>query len=83
MENSLLMLLPRFLEDVCTRYCDKLCKISSHATFNAETNDCFVLHAPYNKPVQKSCGRLFFELIEVFDRKDGKRLEIDGSPAEP
>lgn len=48
------------LEDVYARFCDKLSKNHSDQRFHAESHDYFVFHAPYNKLVQKSFGRLFF-----------------------
>jgi hydroxymethylglutaryl-CoA synthase len=49
------------LEDVYTRFCDRLGKNNANATtFDAESHDYFVFHAPYNKLVQKSFGRLLF-----------------------
>jgi hydroxymethylglutaryl-CoA synthase len=48
------------LEDVYNRFCDKMEKLSgSGETYDAESADYFVFHAPYNKLVQKSYGRLF------------------------
>jgi len=71
------------LEDVYTRFCDRLNEdteattnsitsnggkeeksdhIDHHKTkmYNTTSHDYFVFHAPYNKLVQKSYGRLFF-----------------------
>jgi hydroxymethylglutaryl-CoA synthase len=49
------------LEDVYSRFCDKMDRSSTgSATFDAETPDYFVFHAPYNKLVQKSFARLCF-----------------------
>ena len=65
------------LEDVYTRFCDKLSQSTTPAMngevgtgdnnngnknriFNATSHDYFVFHAPYNKLVQKSYGRLFY-----------------------
>jgi hydroxymethylglutaryl-CoA synthase len=81
------------LEDVYTRFCDKLSSTSStistkngieekktssngadvpdHEIFDAKSHDYFVFHAPYNKLVQKSFGRLFF-----LDAR--KRFELTG-----
>ena len=69
----------RALEDVYTRFCDKLGTNSSSSSngraeekktgtddgsdcdiFDATSHDYFVFHAPYNKLVQKSFGRLMF-----------------------
>lgn len=76
------------LEDVYTRFCDKLRstiksdveekKTSSNSAdipgdgiYDAKSHDYFVFHAPYNKLVQKSFGRLFF-----LDAR--KRFELTG-----
>lgn len=48
------------LEDVYSRFCDKLSKNNSGDNFDAESHDYFVFHAPYNKLVQKSFGRLYY-----------------------
>jgi len=48
------------LEDVYTRFCEKLCQNNSGEIFDAESHDYFVFHAPYNKLVQKSFGRLYY-----------------------
>ena len=67
----------RALEDVYTRFCEKLSSscimkngseekktndinLPEHEIFDAKSHDYFVFHAPYNKLVQKSFGRLFF-----------------------
>jgi hydroxymethylglutaryl-CoA synthase len=49
------------LEDCYTRFCKKMEMSTSSSTqaFDATTPDYFVFHAPYNKLVQKSYGRLF------------------------
>ena len=47
------------LEDVYLRFCEKLSKNNSGDIFDAESHDYFVFHAPYNKLVQKSFGRLY------------------------
>jgi hydroxymethylglutaryl-CoA synthase len=50
------------LEDCYTRFCHKMELLSSStlaSPFDATTPDYFVFHAPYNKLVQKSYGRLF------------------------
>ena len=47
------------LEDCYTRFCQKM-ESSTSSSFDATTPDYFVFHAPYNKLVQKSYGRLFF-----------------------
>ena len=44
----------RALEDCYMRFCAKM-----ESSFTAETPDYFCFHAPYNKLVQKSYGRLF------------------------
>lgn len=84
------------LEDVYTRFCDKLVatastkkaatktngrangtpspvkdKTDNDHVFTANSHDYFVFHAPYNKLVQKSYGRLFF-----MDAR--KRFELTG-----
>jgi hydroxymethylglutaryl-CoA synthase len=46
----------RALEDCYLRFCQKM---NDAASFSAETPDYFCFHAPYNKLVQKSYGRLF------------------------
>ena len=75
----------RALEDVYTRFCEKLSSTSKcgteekktgvdvpdHQLFDAKSHDYFVFHAPYNKLVQKSFGRLFF-----LDAR--KRFELTG-----
>lgn len=49
------------LEDVYERFCEKLGKTEPESTpYDAKSHDYFVFHAPYNKLVQKSYGRLFF-----------------------
>jgi hydroxymethylglutaryl-CoA synthase len=68
------------LEDVYTRFCDKLSKNNSHATFNAESHDYFVFHAPYNKLVQKSYGRLFFSDARL--RAEQGKKDISGFEAD-
>ena len=50
------------LEDCYTRFCQKMESASTHpknTVFDATIPDYFVFHAPYNKLVQKSYGRLF------------------------
>ena len=86
------------LEDVYTRFCDKLSSSSSsiqsqstkaateekksnstdttdNDIYDATSHDYFVFHAPYNKLVQKSFGRLFF-----VDAR--KRFELTGETDE-
>lgn len=48
------------LEDAYTGFCTKLSQCHAGEYFDAESHDYFVFHAPYNKLVQKSYGRLFF-----------------------
>ena len=49
------------LEDVYERFIQRMERSRGGETrFNAETPDYWVFHAPYNKLVQKSYGRLFF-----------------------
>jgi hydroxymethylglutaryl-CoA synthase len=48
------------LEDVYSRFCDKLAANNDGDNFDAESHDYFVFHAPYNKLVQKSFGRLYY-----------------------
>jgi hydroxymethylglutaryl-CoA synthase len=48
------------LEDVYKRFCEKLSQNNSGDIFDVESHDYFVFHAPYNKLVQKSFGRLYF-----------------------
>ncbi len=48
------------LEDVYTRFCDRLALNNDGDNFDAESHDYFVFHAPYNKLVQKSFGRLYY-----------------------
>jgi hydroxymethylglutaryl-CoA synthase len=49
------------LEDVYERLVQKMERFRGGVvSFNAETPDYWVFHAPYNKLVQKSYGRLFF-----------------------
>jgi hydroxymethylglutaryl-CoA synthase len=50
----------RALDDVYTKFCEKLSHNNETTNFGAETPKYFVFHAPYNKLVQKSYGRLFF-----------------------
>ena len=84
------------LEDCYTRFCNKmeLSALSSTNVFNATTPDYFVFHAPYNKLVQKSYGRLFLvdarrqhartastSSDEVLAATDVKKLEHDSSMA--
>lgn len=48
------------LEDVYQRFCDKLNTVSTNGKdHSVASHDYFVFHAPYNKLVQKSYGRLF------------------------
>lgn len=49
------------LEDCYTRFCQKMesATDAQKIAFDATTPDYFVFHAPYNKLVQKSYGRLF------------------------
>ena len=75
----------RALEDVYTRFCEKLNSTRAakggieekkndapdQEFFDAQSHDYFVFHAPYNKLVQKSFGRLFF-----LDAR--KRFEVTG-----
>jgi hydroxymethylglutaryl-CoA synthase len=92
------------LEDVYTRFCEKLGQTSSNNNkkdgqqngssspvngnksnenkmHTATSHDYFVFHAPYNKLVQKSYGRLFFmdarKRFEVTGEKDGIIEGID------
>jgi hydroxymethylglutaryl-CoA synthase len=77
----------RALEDVYTRFCQKLDsansstvaieekKDSDNEFYDAKNHDYFVFHAPYNKLVQKSFGRLFF-----LDAR--KRFELTGEADE-
>jgi len=48
------------LEDVYTRFCQKLSQNNAGDNFDADSHDYFVFHAPYNKLVQKSFGRLYY-----------------------
>ena len=48
------------LEDVYKRFCENLSRNNSGDIFDAESHDYFVFHAPYNKLVQKSFGRLYY-----------------------
>lgn len=48
------------LEDVYGRFCERLSQNNSGDNFDVESHDYFVFHAPYNKLVQKSFGRLHF-----------------------
>lgn len=48
------------LESVYTKFCEKLGKNNAGTDFDATSHDYFVFHAPYNKLVSKSYGRLFF-----------------------
>ena len=66
----------RALEDCYTKFCDRVDRLNGLDTggvgskggkdssdgkyFNAEAADYFVFHAPYNKLVQKSYGRMHF-----------------------
>ena len=74
----------RALEDVYKRFCDKLSSTNPLKSgveekkdepesqfYDAKSHDYFVFHAPYNKLVQKSFGRLFF-----LDAR--KRFEVTG-----
>jgi hydroxymethylglutaryl-CoA synthase len=53
------------------------------ATYDAESHDYFVFHAPYNKLVQKSYGRLFFldarkrAAAQEEEKKDEMQAESD------
>lgn len=71
----------RALEDCYSKFCDKLdalnevdggSKEADH--FDAESADYFVFHAPYNKLVQKSYGRMHF-----IDARRKHARKIDGS----
>lgn len=71
----------RALEDCYSKFCDKLdalnevdgrSKEAYH--FDAESADYFVFHAPYNKLVQKSYGRMHF-----IDARRKHARKIDGS----
>ena len=53
----------RALEDCYNKFCDKVDRLEgaendSEKCFNADSADYFVFHAPYNKLVQKSFGRM-------------------------
>jgi hydroxymethylglutaryl-CoA synthase len=48
------------LEDVYSRFCERLSSSDPDKSFDATSHDYFVFHAPYNKLVSKSYGRLFF-----------------------
>ncbi|KAL9183749.1 hypothetical protein ACHAXT_004605 [Thalassiosira profunda] len=60
----------RALEDCYSKFCDRVDRLNGvgkeagaakdDAHFNAEAADYFVFHAPYNKLVQKSYGRMHF-----------------------
>eukprot|EP00934_Nitzschia_sp_Nitz4_P006617 Nitzschia sp. Nitz4//scaffold2_size372955//291371//294784//NITZ4_000457-RA/size372955-snap-gene-0.103-mRNA-1//-1//CDS//3329546880//6607//frame0 len=63
------------LEDAYTGFCQKLSKNNNGETFDAESHDYFVFHAPYNKLVQKSYGRLF--LLDA-RRKVANGEEVSG-----
>ena len=85
------------LEDCYTRFCKKMESSTSSSTqvFDATTPDYFVFHAPYNKLVQKSYGRLFLVdarrqhangaiaavSTDVVAAMDEKKLEHDNSMA--
>ncbi|EED96208.1 hydroxymethylglutaryl-coa synthase, partial [Thalassiosira pseudonana CCMP1335] len=47
----------RALEDCYAKFCDRVDRLEGKG-FNAEAADYFVFHAPYNKLVQKSYGRM-------------------------
>ena len=82
----------RALEDCYSKFCDKLdalnevdgrSKEADH--FDAESADYFVFHAPYNKLVQKSYGRMHFidarrkhaRMIDGSDSSEEKKAEED------
>jgi hydroxymethylglutaryl-CoA synthase len=53
-------------------------------TYDAESHDYFVFHAPYNKLVQKSYGRLFFldarrRVVKEEEKKDELAAEMDNA----
>ena len=65
----------RALEDCYSKFCDKVDRLNTNCVvggcgevdeqqqqhyFHAEAADYFVFHAPYNKLVQKSYGRMYF-----------------------
>ena len=57
----------RALEDCYSKFCDRVDRLNGVVEgsadkehFNAESADYFVFHAPYNKLVQKSYGRMHF-----------------------
>lgn len=71
----------RALEDCYRGFCDKVEKLTEE-TFSADGSaDYFVFHAPYNKLVQKSFGRL--HLVDARRdyerRKDGEEKKLDPS----
>ena len=71
----------RALEDCYGRFCDKIDKLdgvtenaSKGKNFDAESADYFVFHAPYNKLVQKSYGRMYLmDARRQHDRKLNRR----------
>ena len=71
----------RALEDCYRGFCDKVETLTGES-FNAQDNgsDYFVFHAPYNKLVQKSFGRLYLvDARREYERrkKDGEEKKLD------
>ncbi|KAL7508844.1 hypothetical protein ACHAXN_005918 [Cyclotella atomus] len=69
----------RALEDCYDKFCDKMDRLENgdgedDKWFRAESADYFVFHAPYNKLVQKSFGRV--HLVDA-RREYGRRLKRD------
>eukprot|EP00956_Cyclotella_meneghiniana_P027180 scaffold60435_cov69-Cyclotella_meneghiniana.AAC.2 len=60
----------RALEDCYNKFCDKVDALDGRP-FNAESADYFVFHAPYNKLVQKSFGRM--HLVDA--RRDYSKIK--------
>jgi hydroxymethylglutaryl-CoA synthase len=78
------------LEDCYLRFVDKMEKIDQDAsdgkdndglsTFDAESADYFVFHAPYNKLVQKSYARLF--LLDARRKYEHEKNQSQGEDAD-
>jgi hydroxymethylglutaryl-CoA synthase len=85
----------RALEDVYERFVQKQRAADATSFFTAETPDYWVFHAPYNKLVQKSYGRLFLldarrrhrqqvqqqeQRVHEDNNGDEKKCEVETTP---
>lgn len=66
------------LEDCYIRFVEKIERLGGYdknESFDADSADYFVFHAPYNKLVQKSYGRLFF--IDARRKYEKEKMKED------